>query len=171
MAERKKTTPNERWQKAKARLEKAKMDMRKIEKEMRAEEQKRKRKDMIQFCEQLQKELHLDNLDAEHVNYVMMLIRIGALVQSKIELSDDAISRQQEPVLRFLDEYMKAECFLSDKNGQYDDRYYAMDLGKAYNLFMNKRIRSEADMVRLKNSSQQQLNAQMQNHNNHPNNQ
>ena len=31
MEERKKMTPNERWQKAKARYEKAKMDMRKIE--------------------------------------------------------------------------------------------------------------------------------------------
>lgn len=168
MEERKRMTPNERWQKAKARYEKAKMDMRKIEKEIRAEEQKRKRKDMIQFCEQLQKELHLDNLDAEHVNYLIMLIRIGALVQKKIELNNDAILRKQESVLRFLDEYMKAECFQNDNNGQYNSQYYAIDLGKAYTMYVNNRIRSEADMIRLKNSSQQRLNEQMKNHNNHP---
>lgn len=147
MTERKKTTSNERWQKAKARLEKAKMDMRKIEKEMRAEEQKRKRKDMMQFCEHLQNELHLDTFDAEHADYLLLLIRIGAVVKAKLDMDDSAIFEQQASVLKFLDEYLAARYF-EFNNGKYSDICYTDDLGQAYPKYKRNLIRSFADMER-----------------------
>lgn len=164
MAERKKTTPNERWQKAKARLEKAKMDMRKIEKEMRAEEQKRKRKDMIQFCEHLQEQVHCDIFDDKHADYLLLLVRIGTLVQAKLEMDDNAMYEQQASVLTFLDEYLAAR-YLTFENGKYSETYYAVNLGEAYPKYKRNLIRSFADMERdrSKSSSQEQLNTQMHN--------
>lgn len=147
MAERKKTTPNERWQKAKARLEKAKMDMRKIEKEMRAEEQKRKRKDMMQFCEYLKEQLHCDIFDDKHADYLLFLARIGTLVQAKLEMDDNAMYEQQASVLTFLDEYLAAR-YLTFENGKYSETYYAVTLGEAYPKYKRNLIRSFADMER-----------------------
>lgn len=170
MEGRKKMTPNERWQKAKARYEKAKMDMRKIEKEMRAEEQKRKRKDMMQFCEYLQEQLHYNIFDDEHADYLLLLARIGALVQAKLEMDDNTMYEQQESILTFLDEYMAARYFTL-VNGQYSNTYYAVDLSEAYPKYKKNMIRSLADRERLKYSSQEQLNAQTQNHSDHTNNQ